>query len=661
MIEVVGTEGSPEHDAALRIRDAIVRTWPGIESTPVEEDHVKLVSNLKLSNQKISDVDIAIVALLNARRYIVPKGHAKDKDGNSVVGKPVRVRSLVAAIEVKDHSSDRIDVKGGAVWVQYSDGWKDASGQNDVQKYSLRNCLREVVGGDPWIYRCVMLRGVNDLPKVRGVPQPEACAIAANFDFTSLLVAMASLNGFQRAGSEIVVRSGDDALMQRVLEAPYFRPLVPSSLDRRRMDRIASRPAEARSLSSDLGSKRMHLRGHGGTGKTVLLLQTAYDAYVERGVRSLVLTYNVALAADIQRTLALMGIPSEGEAGGISVKTVMSYMFSWLHRLGLVSGEEDGFEDYEAKCAEALRYLEEGALGQKEIEAVKRLNPDTFSFDAILVDEAQDWPQSEADLLARLHGGDAIALADGTAQLIRGAATNWKSTVAAGDGSGERFLRDGLRMKANLCRFANAVAEEVCLNWNIGVNQHAAGGRVFVVCGSYATEPELQLDVLGSAVRAGNMPIDLLHCVPPSTVREMDGRKVSLLGQKFLQNSRVCWDGVDPVARRSFPRSLESLRIVQYESCRGLEGWAVVLEGLDEFWDLKYAEALRDLKQSKRDQIDPEAAAEAAAWRWLMIPLTRPIDSLVITVGSFESRVGRMLLRLSKQMSDVIDLRKSSH
>ena len=40
----------------------------------------------------------------------------------------------------------------------------------------------------------------------------------------------------------------------------------------------------------------------------------------------MVLTYNIALAADIQRILALMGIPSDGEAGGITVRTVMSFM-----------------------------------------------------------------------------------------------------------------------------------------------------------------------------------------------------------------------------------------------------------------------------------------------------------------------------------------------
>src|SRR5690606_17354224 len=129
--------------------------------------------------------------------------------------------------------------------------------------------------------------------------------------------------------------------------------------------------------------QRIHLRGNGGTGKTILLLQSAYDAFVDRGVRSLVLTYNTALAADIQRTLALMGVPSDGEAGGITIRTVMSFMYSWLNRLGL-AGDEVSFEDYEGKCAEALRYIEEGAIDDAEIAAIKTTSPLELGFDAIL-------------------------------------------------------------------------------------------------------------------------------------------------------------------------------------------------------------------------------------------------------------------------------------
>lgn len=648
MIEVIGEPGNPEHDAALLIRDAIARTWPGIDTSPADEDHVKIASRAKLSNQKVSDVDVVVVGLFRSRRYIVPRANTKDAEGNSIVGTKVRVRSFIIAVEVKDQSGPSIVVEAGGVRVRYNDGWKSATEQNENQRYSLVSYLRDATRTNPWVHRCLVLRGVPELPKHRGIAQPTSGAVPAAFDGTTFLIAAASINGIKKFGQEHSISSGDDATIERILEDGFLTALVPSGLDRKRMDRIAARPEEAKQISMLLGKQRVHLRGNGGTGKTILLLQSAYDAFLDRGVRSLVLTYNTALAADIQRTLALMGIPSDGEAGGISVRTVMSFMLSWLNRLGLAP-EEVSFDDYEGKCAEALRYIEEGAIGDPEISAIKISSPLEFGFDAVLVDEAQDWPQPEADLLARLYGANSVSLADGLSQLVRGAATNWKSPSQAEAIIENRSLRDGLRMKASLCRFANAFAEEAGVQWHVTPNKIAPGGRVVVSTTRYADNPSLQREMLAGALEARNMPIDLLHCVPPSGVQSRDGRRESDLASSFVSAGWQVWDAVDETTRRSFPRSADALRIVQYESCRGLEGWCAILDGLDEFWDLRKETAMSgDSGVSKLE-------AEAVAWRWCMIPITRPIDTLVITLRNEESRVGKVLATLVKSMPDVIE------
>lgn len=650
MIEIIGEPGNPEHDAALSIRDALIRTWPGIDTSLMSEDHVKIASRVKLSGQKVSDIDVVVVGRLGGRRYVVPRANAKDADGNSIVGAKVRVRSFIVAVEVKDQSGASVVAEAGGVRVRYADGWKSATEQNESQRYALVNYLRDTTGTNPWVHRCLVLRGVPELPKHRGIQQPTAGAVPALFDGTAFLVAMASINGIKKHGLDHSISSGDDATIDRILEDGFLKPLAASSLDRKRMDRIAARPEEARRLSSLLGKQRLHLRGNGGTGKTILLLQSAYDAFEERGIRSLVLTYNTALAADIQRTLALMGIPSDGESGGITVRTVMSFMYSWLNRLGL-AGEELSFQDYEGKCAEALRYIEEGAIGDAEIAAMKAASPMELGFDAILVDEAQDWPQPEADLLARLHGGDTVSLADGISQLVRGAATNWKSPSQATTAIESRSLRHGLRMKANLCHFANAFAEMAGFQWHVTPNKAASGGRIIVSHQPYARNEDLQREVLASALEARNMPVDLLHCVPPSGVTTIEGRRVSYLAESFKDNGWETWDAVDEVARQSFPRSVNALRIVQYGSCRGLEGWSTILDGLDEFWNLRRSTALAEGGQ----QAMAEEKADAIAWRWCMIPLTRPIDTLVITLRSKESRVAKLLADLGRLTPDTME------
>lgn len=658
MIEIIGTAGSEEHEAALLLRDTLIKTWPTLASSPREEDHVKILTSAKLSGRRISDVDIIIAALFRSKRYIVPKSQARDTEGNSLMGKQIRVRSFVAAIEVKGQGESGLEISAGSVKARYSNGWKDATNQNDLQKYALLHTLQETTGTTPHIFRCLILTGIESLPKERGRIQPEAGAVAANFDATTLLVASAMVNGIPKS-HEPFISSGDEGTIERILADPLFTVLVPSSLDRKRMDRIAARPAEAREIGALLGRQRVHLRGNGGTGKTILLLQSAYEAFQERGMRSLFLTYNTALAADIQRTLALMGIPSESEVGGISVRTVMSFTYSWLTKLGLQLGNESNFDDYEVRCAEALSYINQGAIKSSDIEALKVAKREELEFDAVVVDEAQDWPQVEANLLAALYGGERISLADGLSQLVRGAPTDWKSTAGASDPNiGNRSLRDGLRMKSSICKFLNSVAEEVGLQWHVTPNKQAAGGRIIVTSGNYAKMNNLQEELLTSTIKAGNLPIDMLHCVPPSTVATNGVERNSELAKCFSKRGWETWDAVDELKRRSFPRSNNALRVVQYESCRGLEGWTTVLDGLDELWHLKYNSSLAVNYKLKTDiSIDPELQARAFAWKWCMIPLTRPIDTLIITLRNESSPLSRILLRVANYLPDQIEIR----
>lgn len=656
MIEVSGVEGTSEYRAALAIKNAFESYWPGIASTPAEDELVRISTNTKLSNYKVSDIDIVIAAQMGPSRYIIPKTVLKDKSGKKLLGAKIRVRSLIAAIEVKDHDAEGLQINASGVNVRYKEGWKSATDQNDAQKYALLNYFRDVSGKDPWLYRCVMLQGINELPKDRGRQLPAAATVAASFDTSNLLSAMAAENSVPKIASEYSISSGDRELVQCVLAAPLFVRITPSRLDRKRMDRIAARPLEARKLAELLGDERVHLRGEGGTGKTVLLAQTAYEAFKSHGKRSLLLTYNHALAADIQRLLALLNIPCNSETGGVDVRTIMSFTYAWLAKLGAIKDEKGlDFDRYTEKCVEILGYFESGLLEDEDIRKAKQEFSEQFDYDAVLMDEAQDWPQPEADLLIRLYGGEKISLADGVSQLIRGRPTDWRSSVLGRSIEGHIPLNECLRMKANLGVFANAVAERAGLNWEITPNTKAAGGRVILSYGSFAEKAELHENLISLAEKAGNEPVDFLYCVPASAVRMLGNKKASILGSVFENTGKQVWDGVDPIARRDYPRSTKDFRIVQYDSCRGLEGWVTVLDGFDEFWSLKYEESLSNAS-SQSEMEGKEKIAKRAAWTWAMIALTRPIDTIVITLKDPDSEVSRILHSIAEFMPDVVEV-----
>ena len=109
----------------------------------------------------------------------------------------------------------------------------------------------------------------------------------------------------------------------------------------------------------------------------------------------------------------MLDIPNSSESGGVDVKTVMSFTFSWLRTLGLLDQTQNANEDnYHNQCEEALKYIRTGTLTREEIDRKLRDEWFQFEYDAILVDEAQDWPQSEADLIAEIYGANTISIAD---------------------------------------------------------------------------------------------------------------------------------------------------------------------------------------------------------------------------------------------------------
>ena len=86
------------------------------------------------------------------------------------------------------------------------------------------------------------------------------------------------------------------------------------------------------------------------------------------------------------------------------------------------------------------------------------------------------------------------------------------------------------------------------------------------------------------------------------------------------------------------------------------EGWTVVCMGFDTFLEEKTSEF---------DDSDPgeslllesmEDRLKKYLYNWAMIPLTRAIDTLIITLKNPESEVGRILKEIEEQHRDFVFL-----
>jgi hypothetical protein len=355
--------------------------------------------------------------------------------------------------------------------------------------------------------------------------------------------------------------------------------------------------------------------------------------------------------------MALMAIPSSSEDGGIQIGTVMSFLYKWFAKLHLLEEEELDFSKYPALCQTAVEMINSGAVTTEDIENIVAEEPEKFDFDQVFVDEGQDWPHGETALLKALYSPLRLCVADGIDQLTRGQRADWRTGLPRSERK-TQSLTTCLRLKRNLSLFVAEIARSTGMGWEAEANPVAGGGRLIILCKPYQAAREFHDKLIRDLREDGNAPVDMLFCIPPADVIRENSTTHSTMAIVLAGWGQETWDGVDPGSRLDFARSSEQARIVQYASCRGLEGWSVVLDGFDDF--LEHIAERKRIEGLTKDEIegfvDLETAAHREAWRWGMIALTRPIDTLVIQLRNPESKYGRQILYVAQSFGDFVEI-----
>lgn len=649
MIRLFGVDSSSEYAAGCAIRDALKQYWPKIDETPASEECVIIACGAKLAGYQVQDFDVVLAAKLRPGRRFVPTKPVRTNKDTVITKQPIAVTNLLVAIEVKDHDPEGVQIVNNGVLVRYTRGevkWTSATEQNVQQVHALKQYFSDQQI-DLYVRQLLIMRGLTSIDALGALPR--------QFTAPEFLTEIASTAPILQ-GREPILSSCDAVKMEQAMKAPIFRALKPTYLDRKRMDHIVSRRGLSEEWFGTMGEKLLTLRGRGGTGKTVLLLQAAWRAFDEDGARTLILTYNLALVADIRRTMALMNIPGSSPESGITVDSVMSFILAWIRRLDVVPESQlVDLTKYNENCKTAIEYLRSGAITPADIEKIRDRSPEKLSFDFVMADEGQDWPQDEAEILKFLYGTKRLVTADGVDQLLRGQKCDWQKGIPE-DGRKIVRLRRCLRMKSNLAAFANGIAEGAKVSWDTEPNPDGPGGRIIVLPGSYGTQNAVHTKLVADGKTAGNELIDFLVCVPYTDVVQKNGRRESSLGAALTANGCQVWDATDRDIRKDFARDINTLRIVQYQSCRGLEGWTVIAEHLDRHWQLCFDQFMRENGTSTDLFKKPEDAAADDAWYRTLIPLTRSIDTLVITLADPKSVVSQAILKAAHRFRDFVEL-----
>jgi hypothetical protein len=611
---------SPQNEVRIaeRLAEEIRAAWPEVANHAT--DRIALLVGIRSG----TDVDLLIV---------IDFEHPRPLPVKKRVGVPVpEFCSGLIVVEVKQLDPECFERIGNQFYSVYAGA------------RSKRSCVDQARDGSIGIQNIAASSGlknlfVHSIAWLTEVPtdqlrDADASLVGREVGFREIFAAAYAQNHSLGYESD-QTRSGVRAVRARLLNRPVL-----TALDRIKTDKI-SRSAVVNEFISELapraGKVAIRLAGHGGSGKTTALILLAIRLALLHGGRVLFLTYHHALCGDIRHVIA--GIP---DASGISpsqlhVETATDFLLGIVEATGTSAPLDAlGAVDYtklDALYPDVTAFLSDPDTA----DGLKAIDPERLAWDHVLIDESQDWSDAERDLVLAAYGHKRLVLADGLAQLVnRQTSCNWLQHVPRAEHE-YHILGDSLRMQRNVATFANAFAAAAGFaDWRVKPRADLTGGRIVVIEGALE-DPASLVKSIGRIAAAGKAkPLDNLICVPPTFIQGSADNRASSIATALEAEGEPVWDACNRITRTLPSTDENAWRIIQYASCRGLEGWATVLFAIDDLYANK-------LKYPSSSDADGDIDAELVARRWLLIPLTRAVHLLVVHVRDPESPVGSLL------------------
>ena len=642
-----GNPNSDEYKAAIRLKKIIEESVPEYVI-----GEILLYASANLVGQTVKDVDLFMLGTLQNYRLNLEFIGKDDK----YITDNVYIDSFCTTIEVKSHGIEAISRIGTDFYVKYGKNEHCVTEQSNNQKTSAMNFFKKTLSYSPFITNVIWFteatnEDISDLLKVENNEMPSN-VIGRDFKFEKLVQLLLWQRKPYHNGKHYKFDSYfgncSNSDLKKALDMFKRVKSTMGILTRQRIEMISRKEIKTERLIPKNG--RMPIcRGRAGTGKTIGLIQTAIKLVDEEYARVLMLTYNKALVSDIRRLFALSELPDLFEENCVYISTMHSYFYRLIN-ICLYDGKLDGelfIDDYKNYLVELIEFIESDVDAKKCIKDIS-LRDDYLNWEYVLIDEAQDWMEEEQKLLMLLYEKDHIIVADGGKQFVRNVdVCDWSSISMKENVK----LKECLRQKNNLVKFENLFFDNYsCVEKNIISSDKLPGGKVVIISDNNQFFDIIKSEIK-STIEIGNIAYDVLFLVPHNLVDKNQNNSF-IYTNKFEDNGIFLWDGTNEKNRDSYTIQPDEVRVLQYESARGLEGWCVCCMGLDQMVAEKRLEFEgKDnplLLQSKEESI------KAYIDNWLMIALTRAIDTLVITLNDLESVEAKILKKIADNYSDYI-------
>lgn len=612
--------------------------------------------------QKYNDIDVVIIGVFpnGIDRPIDCMVRVKDGDPRkAAAGEFIRFYSICITLEIKAHDPRSVRIVGlNEIQVRYESGWKSATDQSEGQKEAFKAVLLDKLGVRVWVSNAIWLTSFDrsalpgDLPNLL----PRVVSL------TDLLLVCCKENApYQSAPGLRPFFSALSRDSQDQLDAPKLSGFLTSlkrvevqelgSMSRKKLEQVMASLINDQQYIRAIGNQLVIIRGKPGTGKTVKLLRLAHDLASRDGASVRILTYNLALVSDIRRLIALTGINEDTE-GVIDISSLDKFFYELITICGLEAFDYDRyFEQKDRMLGDIQEALEVELITEDDI--ARWLERPQFRFDYIFVDEGQDWHGAEQALLVKVFGPGRVVVGDGIEQMVRRQTrSDWSEQGGPGLVHRVPPERRCLRQKYNLNEFNRALARATGLTWDLESRSDFPGGRLIIATNGYTQE--LHEKLWKECQEDGNKGYEMLFMVPPSLAAGFNGVGFQRRAEFEAWGARI-WDGTIRYNRKEFPTDPLEHRVIQYESCRGLEAWTSICLGLDEVFSLK----LQTWERPAEDQMsmeEDEVRRVRDAHKWCMMPLTRAIDTTVITLTDANADFSKVIMAVARTMPDVVQV-----
>jgi len=658
-INIIGNEDTIEYKDTLFLKSIFEN-----QISKKLNGEILMISNATLFGYQVKDLDIIVMGNF-------------ERNKNPIINNTF-INDFCFVIETKNHRAEDIVYENNILKVKYSNKYHDVTTQNEKQKYSLKNYFEDKLKKSPFICNFIWLRQMtteeldeltennsdnNILPNKFTVNYLFKKAFLQNNPYETKL----NRKAFSCAKK---IKNFDLSDIKSYFELFKKSKAGMSNLTRKKLEVITKKILNDQQYVPIIGTKTLIVSGRAGTGKTIKIMRIACDLAINSNKRCLILTYNHALVGDIKRLFALAEIPDKIDNYTVNIMTLHKFFYELLIGFGIVKNEDnpegdvkyipDYLNKYDDYLNELYDYIDQGLIQDNDIQKIMKNRHDQVAWDYVLIDEGQDWNENEKFILYRLFTPQKLIVADGVDQLIRKKSKcNWERGKNQNIDAHKLYEKICLRQKKNLVTFVNSYAKKFKLNWELDIKEELTGGKIIISTKKYYKD--LHISEFEKCKQDGNLAFDMIFFTSPNYVKivgkdkyDKDIKEFSLT-KEFENMGIKIWDGTKSDLRSEYSFNLNEFRVLQYDSCRGLEGWTVVCLELDEFIRYKSETYEPEIDYDTLGLISEEEKINNYVYLWSLIPLTRAIDTLVITIKNKNSEFAYKLKEIYENNKDFIE------